>query len=234
MIDYNKLKQAHEMCLNTKYYFDIALGVEDGGIALFDCESNISFINNPEDLDDLIVNLKKLTGTKPKYSEIDFVWVMDGDHDFEEVQIMYLSSDHAPWHYAVKFKNGMQSFFSEDKLFPSKYHLIAAQIRYWARIGAKEPEESETEECPHDKKIMGLGNDFICKHCDEYVNNEECEHDYQPNNYGQSNLEYQCTKCKVWKECQHESDGEVNLQQYSDMSARTEYFKCKKCGEFYR
>ncbi len=34
--------------------------------------------------------------------------------------------------------------------------------------------------------------------------------------------------------CQHESDGKVWIQQYADMSLRTEYFKCKKCGELYK
>lgn len=35
--------------------------------------------------------------------------------------------------------------------------------------------------------------------------------------------------CKI-----HESDGQVYIQQDADMSARTECFKCKKCGDLYR
>jgi len=38
----------------------------------------------------------------------------------------------------------------------------------------------------------------------------------------------------VNEECQHESDGQAYIQQYADMSQKTEYFKCKKCVRFYR
>src|ERR1700728_2025863 len=236
MIDYNKLKQAHKLgaILSSSIDYPVFIAVQqeerfEGEICVlytFRAAGDASIYRN---IDDLIAKLQELTQPKPKYEVGQEVHWINISHQIKSDIIWQISEDARGIIYHFDKPNYSAVYAAE--VYPTKQALIESQIRYWAKLGAKEPDEPEPEECPHDKKIMGLGNDFICKHCDEYVNNEECEHDYQPNNYGQSNLEYQCTKCKVWKECQHESDGEVNLQQYSDMSARTEYFKCKKCGE---
>jgi len=63
IIDYEKLKEAHELAdKSSGYFFNITLGMNDGIISLYDAENaSEQFICNPDSLDELIEKLKELT-----------------------------------------------------------------------------------------------------------------------------------------------------------------------------
>ena len=69
MIDYNKLKIAHEMAhTSDSYYFQVSLGMDDGCICLYDAnKSDGQLIYDTESIDDLISKLTELTKPQSKY-----------------------------------------------------------------------------------------------------------------------------------------------------------------------
>lgn len=126
MIDYDKLKLAHELNKkNTRYTIRINLYPHTDlcFYALYDLNQAEQI--DCKNIDDLINKLKELTQPKPKSFS---GWVIDGYGNIEE------------WHG-----------FTEENLkdcvlavYPSREALIDAQIAYWIdlRIGLKSEETS--------------------------------------------------------------------------------------------
>lgn len=67
MIDYDKLKIAHELTKNSdNYYLHITLGMDDGTMTILDANRNDEqFVYDTESIDDLITKLRELTKQEP-------------------------------------------------------------------------------------------------------------------------------------------------------------------------
>lgn len=252
MIDYEKLIQAHEKCLGTKYYFDIALGIDDGLIALFDSESNESFVCNPDDLDDLITKLQELTQPKAKYEENDRCWCYLHGSMYEcTVQQIYWDKELRDYRVNLIREESIKGKIScsQSEIYPQKSELIQAQIDYWRQMRVDEAvKESQLQ---FEGEIKGFGD----MHCSKAMNpnvwlEEDCQHECKWDGVlvSRSPNMGRCRICKQmcyvvidfdkWhkgecdavpiNECQHESTGDPH-----HLADGKLYHTCDKCDEYF-
>jgi hypothetical protein len=147
MIDYEKLKYASEMCIKTPYYFDIALGVDDGLIALFDSDSNVSFIENYTDLDELISKIEELKKPQQIYQIFQKVWKLNVKHEPCSYIITDVDKD------LGYYLNDMSDWYTEKEIYPTKQSLIEAQIEYWQQMKADiqiNQHQVDVDRCQHE------------------------------------------------------------------------------------
>ncbi len=231
MIDYDKIKAASQICLNTKYFFNIDLGVDDGTIALYDSESNISFVCNPTDLDDLIAKLKELTQPKPKYRIGDTLW-FEHNKVVIEGRIDETSDEYSKdYHLHSVISPSIGFCVHESSLYPTKSELIEAQISYWEKLAHEE--SCRKLGVPTQDECAALGDDCECRQtekeepCDDVVT--KCQHDWNMMAIKNNEKGWKCRICEEWrtsKVCWHESDGQMLL-------SCPPQWKCLKCGELY-
>lgn len=162
MIDYIKLKEAHELMLilSNNNGCSLRLTFCDGKFWKYFLQ-----INDKKDIfefnciDDLITKLKELTQTKPKYALGDIVWLYD--YSINEIQSFKID--------AITLKtfkysgNCIEDGFAyeeiaEKDIYPSRDALIDAQIEYWK--GLKQDKVVPVEESQESK---------ICPECGSYL-----------------------------------------------------------------
>jgi hypothetical protein len=184
MIDYEKLKIAHELAeyLSNKenfvsWSYDFFYCKKEGNkhqVRLLlgphheDFQGGYYYMNN---LDELISNLREIIQSKPKYKVGQNVWL-----------ISYCGSGIVEWKIEdidasseEKYLFG-DSWYKESELYPSKQSLIEAQIEYWQKLKIDEISSSKT--CP--KCGMQRVKDNACwsRECTfNEMTNEECQHE---------------------------------------------------------
>lgn len=155
MIDYDKLRIAHEAALQTSYVIEVTLGVDEDMMDLYirnvdDEAENYNQHLYSHTIDDLIAKLTELTKPKAKYKEGDEVWTYSHGHinswEIEKIRWESASND---FRLDLKQNFGKGSFLQYD-CYPSKAQLIEAQIEYWEAMRAREYENEVTEECQHE------------------------------------------------------------------------------------
>ena len=131
MINYEKLKECHELCRELgKYYFEVELGLDCGLVELYEKENpDLQFICNTESLDDLLQKLYELTEPEPRYKVGETWWYLDGESQYLIPKSLLITEDNQN-HYRA-----------DDEWYPSKAELIQAQIDYWGSL--KEPYANE-------------------------------------------------------------------------------------------
>lgn len=135
MIDYEKLKQAHEL---TKLYSKIYEHLS-GINMIFDDERciRIEFENKHtikfSSLDELIEHLLKLTQPLRKYKIDECVWFCNGSQEYSEVSIEGYTGRTM---YLVLTKEGYRFNASECNLYPSLMHVINSQLTFWEQLKA--------------------------------------------------------------------------------------------------
>ena len=174
MIDYDKLRIAHELCCNTEsYYFDIALGMDDGCIALYDANNNAEqFICNPEDLDDLIAKLQELNPVQQKYKIDQQVWSINRQNNAHGQALITDVDDNSVEKYYIAGE--IQQWYREDEIWATESQLIEAQIEYWQKMKADiqiNQHEVDIDRCQHEidyghKLLNPLQQ--ICIKCGEF------------------------------------------------------------------
>ena len=171
MIDYQKLKIAHELCNESFDYHFTALFWCGSSIKLYLFE-NDNLLLTTSNLDDLITKLKELTQPKPKYDIGQTVfWIFNGK-SIESAKITALPTEDID--YYMILKNDYHSAWKEDKLFASKEELIQLQIDYWLTM-----KEFNSTIVPNDTELVG-----------------ECDHESDGIRYTHVKLHYyKCIKC---------------------------------------
>ena len=150
MIDYEKLKIAHELILNARpingsiyiaTYQELSMTGEYKIFYSLNIESENGMIDQLEykNLDDLINKLTDLTEQKRKYKIGECVWFCNGSHDYSKVIIENFAGSKT---YLVVTEERDKFYASECYLFQSLMHLINAQQEYWEQLKAvKKAEE---------------------------------------------------------------------------------------------
>ena len=213
MIDYDKLKLAHELA--ATYYKQTSLSVLCKHSFSFGCYSHspcVLYIDKIEwlyqNIDDAVDKLTELTQhdkPKPKYEAGQEVWHLHHD-DIQESKIIELDLCPEEMYRKEKLLYRLESgLWLEEQLYPSREALIDAQIEYWNNL-LHEHLDPKIKECH--PKFEGKNDVILIKG----------ESGYQIT----LNSDGTITRTKV-DECQHEQCAIPEM-----------VYRCIKCGEFYK
>lgn len=181
VIDYEKLKEAHEMAAESGiYFFKVIYGAGNkvgNVIEIFKFDENYDTerCNTFISIDDLISELTELTKAKSKYKVGDEVWYLD--LPINEIYLSQVLKVRDREYVVDGDTNGTKSDFIESELYPTKEALIAAQAAYWSAM--QEPYKPEFEgeikgfsECQHEPNgqtsLIGYPEAYKCKKCGVY------------------------------------------------------------------
>ena len=166
MIDYEKLKMAHEICskLNDHYFsidfcvntkspkYDISITYAKDGISV-----------DVSDIEELITKLQELAKPEQKYKVGDEVIFLHHEGiekgTVDDVNVY----NNCYIYHVVADKEGFQ--MGEARLFPTRQALIEHQIQYWDSL----------QECQHEWSGLPTTSEFIplqyqakCSKCGEF------------------------------------------------------------------
>ena len=132
MIDYDKLKIAHDIMLkHNKYYCTFEFGWSDRvKFCIFDDESE-NQIYHCYSIDDLIAKLQELTQPQPKYKIGNDVWFLMGNVARCSSIFEDLYSENS-WSYTLN-DDGLR-WRKESLLYPTKQSIVESQIKYWQKM----------------------------------------------------------------------------------------------------
>lgn len=175
MIDYEKLKLAHEICMKSENYsIKLTLGITEKPelfLRYADDDGNNPALYHMNSIDDLLSILNKLTKTKPKYEVGQTVWLIDCD-DICTAKIVKYENEEYRITDCISVSDGFESgkqYSIEHKLYSSKKDLIEAQINYWASLKNEEKStqdkdmSTESTDCKHEYNFL---SGFKCIKCD--------------------------------------------------------------------
>ena len=175
MIDYEKLTEAHHICVGTDLYVSAEFGHLGGVFIYILNKSQNRRLFETKDTDDLITKLKELTKPEPKYAVGETVWYL---YSFGG------GSQLAPYKSEVlEILSGGESvgtFRHEvlvDDCYPTRGGLIKAQIMHWHELLLGEPKASCCS-------VHAGGYEECAREDDAHKKPEECVHEYQ-NNFGE-------------------------------------------------
>ncbi|CZH70961.1 TPA: hypothetical protein I9507_001785 [Legionella pneumophila] len=192
MIDYEKLKEAHELCYKLakqeKSLIEINYNhrVDHTGQAS-DTYSLYGVLGGGHkfSLDGLITKLKELTKPKPKYEVGQEVWnLYRPSQEPFNYRITEIIENNRYRIQTWKHKTD-HGICVENELYPSREALIDAQIEYWK--GLKQDEIVPIEDMR--PKFEGEIKGFRC--FDDELEVKRCEHEWE---YG-NRATYKCRTC---------------------------------------
>lgn len=251
MIDYDKLRVAHELVEKYRETNNHEISIE------INFTSNLTeylLHTDGQDsdafscVDNLIQKLQELTQSKAKYSKKDFIWVLDDSNRASHKKIIGHRWDEYEKEYVCELTDstGEPYWITENSLYPTKSALIEAQIEYWV---------NQLKGIPEFSKLTGEYR-LIAEPEDEIYPPTGIKYQFDPSFEGEVDgfsqqgykirlpIEGCCQACvPKLDECQHESDGkEYCPGLYERILAATEltskdllrFNKCLKCGEFYK
>lgn len=217
MIDYDKLKMAHELIEKIhlgKLHMQYSL--HDGVEHIFSMPFQEAYYTSS--IDDLIDKLQSLLKPEPKYKAGDEVFILHWNA-IEHATVVALSSKNNN-RYQIMLDGEGQLSRTEDDLFPTREALIEHQIAHWS---------SMQDKCEHGVIYKNCGA------CDEphihsnqsQVDVDGCQHKPLYDDKGTTPKVNVCKFCfeEYAPECQHERGNNL----YTESG-----YKCIKCGEFYR
>lgn len=186
MIDYEKLKIAHELTkkLRFSYYcFEswCGLGFESGYFYTlkFEDNNNIFHEYESEEIEELIAKLTELTAPKYKYKVGDWIWCYSYENIPDRVQVEFHPEGNKNT-YQVRHENGMTGFYEEERLYPSFDDLVEAQIKYWVNLRSEHnleqaekyyTDKDKNPKCQHESDgaiYTSYPPKNMCKKCQEF------------------------------------------------------------------
>lgn len=242
MIDYNKLKMAHELAHQAK--IDLVTTVrtfEDGDCRL---SAAITGLQHTNDIDGIIDKLKELTKPEPKYALGDKVWIIDYEHGPVETMICEIDTASREMYY----ENEYQEWREENELYPSRQALIEDQVDYWISLSDKSATEILCEKIEDDAQKRFneiIGESKMCPECGKkgmsegrcwneecrYMEPEECEHDeYIAVNGNPMDCEPVCKHCNDVGETQIVTPSGKFTDPEPCIYCQDKY-ECEHCGE---
>ena len=162
MIDYEKIKLAHELCEKTDGYYFYCTYSSKFGIDDIDLCHNDKYDEDCKDIDDLITKLQELTRLKPKYKLGQEVFFIILAQNWVIIDSKIEHYEHKTGEYYLA-----GHWYKENHLYSTKEALIQAQIDYWHLLKCPKFEGeikgfNSQESCQHE---FHRG---ICKKCGEF------------------------------------------------------------------
>lgn len=229
MIDYEKLKMAHELAV--KWHEEALVSVQfwSNEFHRYDYRLELHGITEylTGSIDVLIAHLEQINMPEPKYKMADIVWALKKRGQQGCISGFVDDSDGDKDKFYVLFDGYGAYWMKEEELYPSRRELIQAQIKYWQKLNCNDGRHDWVE-----NSKTGLN---ICTICDKRELSMPIKtfSDY-PGGI-KFNLNERFTQpfeveIKGFK-CNHEPDGRT-----WGTATEIDYgkHKCIKCGEFYR
>lgn len=194
MIDYDKLKLAHELAdkYSKKNKQMVRISYELYTFEEYESKFRMYIFDWHDDfyhsIDDLITKLQELTQSEPqsRYKVGDIVWMLVDDEPYET----RVDSVCGLKYYLYKFTSGL---VCESLIYPTKAELIEAQIFYWRDQLSEELEQYVSDYCTS-KPHVGTANRI----------KEDCQHESDGIMHKMGDLDgllpvrelgYKCIKC---------------------------------------
>ncbi len=191
MIDYDKLKKAHELA--DKYQ---RLSKHPISIEINFTETIVEYIlhidmNHPDafsSMEDLIAKLQQLTQPKSRYKVGDNIWAIAENMSIHNFKIKNITPANKLDGDTVWYGNG-SLMWHETNVYPTKAALIESRIEYWTKL--KINEISASKSCP--KCGMQRVSEGMCWNtgCDY----KECQHESDGFLYCSFPPKNKCLKC---------------------------------------
>ncbi|HCJ4260064.1 TPA: hypothetical protein NR299_003216, partial [Legionella pneumophila] len=222
MIDYEKLKKAHELAgkitIDSGKRADVYVSIYDGDKIVFGIMYDRTTYESI-DIDHLLNKIEELTQPKPKYEVGDEIWFINSANKISSLVIERIDYQHPDGFYYVDKHGNYKS--DKSTTFSSLELLIDSQIEYWKNL--RTPEESKLcPKCGNKRVADGMCWQPMCDYLEEPVpidkmsppfegevkgfrcfddglEARECEHEYAPSGGGGGSIPYSetknCIKC---------------------------------------
>lgn len=198
MIDYNKLKIAHELANKVRpsdgcitIYFAYQIGSDGELKPLYSVftedrdgmTDDLDFYN----IDDVIAKLRKLTQPESKYKVGERVWYSNfGVPIHAEIEAIELDEG-GNW---IMLKN-VTGKSREEFFYPTKSTLIEAQIDYWRDQLSEELEQHVSDYCKPKPAVLSVTPDKL-----KSLLGDKCrQHESDGKSYLSTPPQYKCIKC---------------------------------------
>lgn len=155
MIDYNKLKQAHELayqCSKQSEAFNVVVSYVGNDEPSFWLDGSLIKDKNFDSLDELIECLEELL-PRTKYKVGDTVWRLSDE--YTPVTLLIASIDTEGY---ISYFDASGDAWLEQQLYPTKDALIDDMLEYWSTMKAESHDFAE----PYSGTVTNEGTK--CKH----------------------------------------------------------------------
>ncbi len=165
MIDYDKLKKAHELAKSTTdHWFRMEFGLTFGEIELIQATKFIRSFANLDDLINelqLIVRLQGSVSPEPRFEVGDEVWTYSsGKINQWRIEMIRWEQDSNDYRVDL-YKSVAKGSFLEKDLYPSKRLLAVDQVKYWIALECElNRQEGKEEHC----SVSGAKLNKACQH----------------------------------------------------------------------
>lgn len=229
MIDYDKLKHAHD--LTEKYYEQtkimtwikiIVPCISDligyQWTTLHDC------LLKCEDIDELIAKLEEMTKPEQKYALNSTVYALDGFNGIIELTIVrsYVTGIDTT---ITIYVTDLGARYAESELYPTREALIEAQVEYWQKL-----------------RCQGGGHAYdtdssICLYCDTKQFSQPPKFEGKVEGFTPETVKVRGVERAVseFNSCTHERDEskERKLMYTPSEMGWVYVYACKHCKEYY-
>ena len=135
MIDYEKLKLAHDLAKEKGIYLQTNVATYSDGYQEIPSDGKIKgkYFST---LDELIAILKDTKQPEPKYKINDQVWFINDEYKCQPLQITKIEYDQNM--EKITYCDMDNCWWTDEQIYPTKLKLIEAQIEYWEKLKYEE------------------------------------------------------------------------------------------------
>lgn len=172
MIDYEKLEEAHHICVGTDFYVSAEFGHLGGVFIYILNKSQSNRLFETKDLSDLITKLRELTKPKPKYAVDDIVWRLNDEDGVTKCRVL---KDNIEIYGQSQCKDDEYeaAWWTEEQLYPTRRAAIESQLWHWRRMLADEMHKPNASCC----SVHTGGHEECARPEDTHKEPEECMHE---------------------------------------------------------
>ena len=223
MIDYDKLKKAHELILKADEKYGLAFYIGGSFLTYHRLYAiGDDYYEDFGSIDELIEKLESLVKPESKYKVGDKVFTLNKANEPIEFRIIeFYVTGICPEYFVYRAPDGER--YSEQEVFLTREDLIESQINHWTSLKKQQISTCSDDvsmKCQHEHSFL---SGFRCIKCDQ-----NCM------SIGEEWLK-RITEYHVDKRLAEKCGLEVNeiCAHEPDFTYQDDGYKCIKCREFY-